>query len=157
MVTDLNTLVMHHHQQHLLWIQNCYLIAKFKIHAEVQDLCYMTWKSFLGNLNVKRRVYEDTLKIFPTRHQRQIPDWGAHSSGWICINKNHQGNAWTKTGSHHILQSYYFSYGFSRILSSALHNWNLGTQDQKKTFAYTWMTFEWNIFLKMMQIIFYVP
>ena len=101
------------------------------MHAEVQDLCPVTWKIFLGNPNVNSSVYEDTLKIFPTRHQRQIPDWGTHSSGWVCIHKNCQGGVWDKTGIHHILQSSYFSHGDTQILSSSLRNCSLGTQDQK--------------------------
>ena len=43
-------------------------------------------------------------------------------------------DVWNKTGSHHSLQSDYLSHGSTRLLRSAIHNWNLGTQDQKKKF-----------------------
>ena len=39
---------------------------------------------------------------------------------------------WTKTGSHHRLQSAYLSHGATLILSSALYYRTLGTQDKKK-------------------------
>ena len=97
---------------------------------------YVLWPEifFLGNPNVKIRVYEDTLKMFTTRHQRPIPDWGTHISRWIFIHKNHQRNVWTETGIHHSLQSAYLSHGAARILSSDLHNWTLDTQDEKNKF-----------------------
>ena len=123
--------MMHHHQQHLFWIQKFYLILPFQIQTEMQDLCSVTWKIFLQKTNVKSILHENTHKIFPTRHQRMIRDWGIHSSWWICVHKNYQGNIWTESGIHYSLQTSHFSYGTAQLLSSGLHNWTLGTQDQK--------------------------
>ena len=128
--------MIHHQKQHLFWSKNCSLISQFQMHAEVQDLCPVTWFFFLGNTNVKSRVHEDTLKLVPTRNQILIRYWGTHSSGWICIHQNYQGNVWTKEGSHYSLQSANFSYGDTRILSIALQNWTLGTQYQKNNFLF---------------------
>ena len=130
-MTYLNNLMMHHCQQHLFWSKHCYLIASFKMHAEVQDVCPVPWNIFLGNPNVKRRFHEDKLKIVPTRHQITIHDWGTHSSIWICIHQNYQWNVWTKSGIHYSLQSPHLSYGAAHILYISLHNWTWGTQDQK--------------------------
>ena len=54
----------------------------------------------------------------------------------ICLHKNHQRNVWTKTGIHNIIRSAYFSHVSTQLLYSALHNFNLGTQDQKKNCLY---------------------
>ena len=85
----------------------------------------------LGNLNVKSIVHEDTLKIFTTRHKRTMWYLGTHSSGWICVHQKYQGNIWTKVGSHYSLQSSHITHEATGLLSSALHNYNLGTQDEK--------------------------
>ena len=45
--------------------------------------------------------------------------------------KNRQRRVWTKTVRHHSLKSSYFSHGSTRLLSSALYNWTVVTQDQK--------------------------
>ena len=74
--------------------------------------------------------------MFPTIHQRPIPYLGTHSSGWIFIHKNRQGNVWNKIVSHHSLQSAYLSHGATLVLSSALRDWTFGTQDQKNNFFY---------------------
>ena len=50
--------------------------------------------------------------------------------GYVYI--KHQWNVWTKTGIHYITQPAHLSHGSTRLLSSALHNWTLGTQNQKK-------------------------
>ena len=126
---------MRHHQQQPFWNKNCYLIAQFQIHTKVQYLCPVTWNISPGKSNGKSRVYENTFKIFPTIHQIPIPYWWHHCSRLICLHKNHQRNVYTKIGSHKIIQSYYFSHGSTRLLSSALHNWTLGTQDQRTKFC----------------------
>ena len=122
---------MCHRQYRLFWNKNLLLISRFQMHDDVQDLCPVTWNIFPGNSNVKNRVYENTFKIFLTIHQSTLPYWCTNCSIWICLHKNHQRHVWTKTGIHHILQSDYFSHGATRLLSSDLHNWTLGTQDQK--------------------------
>ena len=106
------------------------------MHAKVQDLCPVTWNISPWNPNVKIRVNEDTLKIFPTRHQRPIWYWGTHISGWICIHQNYQGDIWTKSGIQYILQSAHFSHGPKQLLSSAFHNWTLGTKYHKNNFLF---------------------
>ena len=88
-------------------------------------------KYFLGNSNVKSTLYKNKFKIFPTRHHITLPDWWTHCSRWIGLHKNHQMHVWNKTGSYHSLQAAFFSHGSTWLLYSALHNWNLGTQDQK--------------------------
>ena len=126
--TEMNTFMMNHPQKNLFLRKKIYLIAPFQMHAEVQYLCPVTWNIFLGNLHVKIRVHGDKLKIFPTRHQRPIRDWGTHRGGWICVHKNYQGNVSTESGSHYILQPAHFAHVTARLLSSAFQNWTLGTQ-----------------------------
>ena len=111
------------------------------MHAEFARFMPCNMKVFLGNFNVKSRLYENTFKIFPNRHQRPIPYLWTHCSIWVCLQKNNQRNMWNKTGIHYIILSAYFSHGSTWLLSNALHNWNLGTQDQKKI-ASMWMILE---------------
>ena len=101
------------------------------MHDEAQDVCPVIWNIFHEKSNVKSRVYENIFKIFPNRDHIPIPYLWTHFSIWICLHKNHQRNVFTKTGSHYSIKSAYFSLGVTRILSSALHNWTLGTLHQK--------------------------
>ena len=149
--------MVRHHQQRLFWNQNFFLIAQFQMHAEVKYLCPVTWNIFLGKSNVKSRVYENTFKIFLTRHQINLLDWLSHCIRWIFLHKNHQMNVWTKTGSHHSIQSVYFSRGATRLLSSTFYNWIFGTQDNKKQNSSVWMILEWNMLPNIIQIIFLIP
>ena len=69
------------------------VVSKLLFNSTISDACRVArfmscdLNFFLGNPNVKSRVHKDTLKIFPTRHQRPIRDWGTHSGGWICVHK----------------------------------------------------------------------
>ena len=134
------------------------LEPKLLFNSTISAWCkiYILWpeRLFLGNFYVKSRLYDNKLKIFPTRHQRPLTYWWTHCSRWICLHKNHQRHVWTKTGKHHSIQPDYLSHGSARLLFSALQNWTLGTQDQNFFFASVWMILEWNISPKTMQIIF---
>ena len=119
------------YQQHFSWNQKYSSIEHFQMHAKLQDLCSVIRIFFLENSNVKSRVYENTLKIFPNIQKITLPDWWTHWSWWKCLHKNHKRHVWIITGSHHILQSTNFSHGATRQLSIALHNWNIGPQNRR--------------------------
>ena len=52
----------------ILKTKNWYLIAQSTMQTEVQGSYHLIWRFFIRNNHDKSRIYDNSLKIFPTRH-----------------------------------------------------------------------------------------
>ena len=115
--------------QRPFWNQNYYLIAQSHMHKGVQGFYHVIWSIFLGNIHIKSVVYENSLKIFPTRHWRTISDWCTYRQRCICLHQDLKRRVCIKTAIHHFIQETDCSHGTSWILPSSINNWIMVTQN----------------------------